>query len=585
MSAHPLSDLLPIPEGVIKPNAYDVFGIPYELHDEQEIQSRIRKTISNLKSQKGSADPKRWKAAARLAADAKQLLNDPAQKERLSQQLTSMVGSPEAKSNAGKGAASLSQDRSPSHGDPLAGLLPTADPLQAFQPIIHDPHSTPPPIQTNPDPDDSRINNSQIPEERLEGLDSDVISPSENLLPPDTSLLPPETSLLPQELLAAMEADSDQASEQINTDPQVLPRFEDSVPSVKIQSKVAFKKPNSNRRRRSKTGMLVPAVFALCCFGMVGLALYFIINKPGVVVTMSDNGLAVNPADQMPPDEQDKPEVQPTPQKPKAPADPVMGKLGPTANENKTDQNDQKLTDPIPEGKDNPPTTVPEQNPTKAPMGMETKTPDATQPSETDPPPPPDLTKTPKPTMEALSPEVLEKAEQTLEAASNAIASANWDAMNEIANSMLDQEMSAEQKLQATELFQLIDLAIFYRTAIIDSITKLNAGDDFEVTNNFRVIVVEKSPEQLTIRYDRKNQSYTIDNLPWPLAHKLASFEVSDDSFSTAAKSVYQFIAPKTNDGLRKQAIEWISEIQPDLDETDKENIAATLQSLTEDKP
>ena len=98
------------------------------------------------------------------------------------------------------------------------------------------------------------------------------------------------------------------------------------------------------------------------------------------------------------------------------------------------------------------------------------------------------------------------------------------------------------------------------------------------------MIVVEKSPEQLVVRYNAKNKTYTIDELPWALAHQLARFEVAGDTFSTAAKSVYQFIAPKTNDGLRDEALEWIREIQSDLDGTDKENIESTLKSLFSEK-
>jgi len=184
------------------------------------------------------------------------------------------------------------------------------------------------------------------------------------------------------------------------------------------------------------------------------------------------------------------------------------------------------------------------------------------------------------PPMESLSEEVLQKAEETLQAAKSAILSADWNQMNAIANRMLDQPMSDEQKSEASDLFQVIDLALFYRTAIVDSIANLNVGNDFEVSDGLRVIIVEKSPSNLTVMFNKMQREYSIDQLPWPLAHKLASFEVSGDTFSTAAKSVYQAIAPTTNSGLQTQALDWIKEIQNDLDGTDKESVGSTLSSL-----
>ena len=184
------------------------------------------------------------------------------------------------------------------------------------------------------------------------------------------------------------------------------------------------------------------------------------------------------------------------------------------------------------------------------------------------------------PPMETLSGEVLQKAEQTLQIAKSAILDADWNQMNSVANKMLDQPMSDDQKRQADDLFQVIDLALFYRTAIVDSINNLNVGNDFEVSDSLRVIIVEKSPSNLTVMFNKMQREYSIDQLPWPLAHKLASFEVSGDTFSTAAKSVYQAIAPTTNPGLQTQALDWIKEIQDDLDGTDKENVGATLSSL-----
>ena len=576
MSAHPLSDLLPIPKGVMKPNAYDVFGITFGLEDEEAIQSRIRSTIGNLKSQKKSADPKRWKAAARLATEAKQLLNDPAQREQLNEQLTSMAGTVGPTTAFLQEAESKLRENALAPSDPLRGLLPDADPLAKFDPAIDQGDTT-----TRSIPSDSTALDSSKDRGAflLDDSETEGMLPVENLLPSN------DASLLPQELLESISEEP----KQMDLDSLTLPSLEEGESPIKIENEVAIKKPIRNRKRRSKTGLLIPAVFALCCFGVVGLALYFIINKPGVVVTMSDDGLAVNPAGQVPIQQDNAAPSNPTPPKTKPKADPIMGKLGPDSKEKPSENGNQNFSDPIPEDTQKTPETSSEQMSDEE-MSNQPKDPnmsEGTEPAITNPTPPPDLTKPsvpptePKP--ETVTPEVLEKAEQTLSSAVQAIVTADWNKMNDIANSILEQEMSREQKQKATELFQIIDLAIFYRTAIIDSITNLNVGDDFEVTTDFRVIVVEKSPQGLTVRYNRKNQSYLIDELPWPLAHKLASFEVAGGNFSTAAKAVYQFIAPKTNEGMKAEAIDWITEIQSELDGTEKENISVTLQSLVKE--
>ena len=560
MSDHPLSDLLPIPPGVTKPNAYDVFGLNFGEQDNEIIQSTIRSVIANLKAQKSNSDSKRWKAAARLATDAKDVLADPGRKEQMDQQRTKIAASSVPESFAAQANSVITNH------DPLAGLLPDSDPLLAYE-MDSALNSEFTENETNEETSTVETESS-LNVESLQGLLSE-------------SLLPSNDSFSPQDLLDSIENVSSDA------DSIEIPGFDETSPEP--TGNVKLKKPVTNRRRRSKTGMMIPAVFAVSCFGIVGLVLYFIINKPGVVVTVSNDGFSVNAAnDEANADEAPAVVEKPRNADPPKPADPVMGSLGPDSKQGKEIGNNAKLSDPIPKDADDQKPEKPEQmSDTDSGDGAVTppdgKPIDSMDKQNPQGDPPPDLTKPQDPSMEALSPEVLEEANQVLQNAAKAIADANWDQMNSIANSMLDQEMSAEQKERAEELFQVIDLAIFYRTAIIDSISNLNVGNDFEVTDDFRVIVVETTPNSIVVRYNTQNKSYTIDDLPWPLAHKLASFEVSGAAFSTAAKSVYQFIAPKTNAGLREQALQWIDEIQTDLDGTEKEMIGSTHRSLIED--
>jgi hypothetical protein len=308
---------------------------------------------------------------------------------------------------------------------------------------------------------------------------------------------------------------------------------------------------------------------------------------------MSDDGVAIQDGTENQENQVADPVQEQTPRSAQ-PQDPIMGRLGPEPENQNPDANAPKLTDPIAGTDDNEANQASEEMSEEKPRGNQMNdgqagsanaAPNSTPPSTPEKPTPnePPAEMQPSgnnPPMETLSGEVLQKAEQTLQIAKSAILDADWNQMNSVANKMLDQPMSDDQKRQADDLFQVIDLALFYRTAIVDSINNLNVGNDFEVSDSLRVIIVEKSPSNLTVMFNKMQREYSIDQLPWPLAHKLASFEVSGDTFSTAAKSVYQAIAPTTNPGLQTQALDWIKEIQDDLDGTDKENVGATLSSL-----
>lgn len=598
-SVHPLSDLLPIPKGIIKPNAYDVFGIDTETQDEESIQGTIQSVIAELKAVKISTDSKRWKAAARLASDAKKLLDDPRQREKLNQKLLVTAGD----------RSSSSVDTS-LQNDPLAGLLPDTDPLQKFETSVK-PEAV---LESTKEEPAIRSGAPASPDSRNQTQRKESDTPDLSAIPPlptipstisqqegleSDGLLPPENSLLPEDLVTSMGSFETPQSNDSNLDSIAVPSFEESAPSFGSDADVMVKKPQKiSRRRRSKTGLLVPAIFAVACFGIVGVVLFFILNKPGVMIAMSDDGVVIQDETENQENQVGDPVQE---QKPRTaePQDPIMGRLGPQPENQNPDANAPKLTEPIAGTDDNGANQTSEAMPEEKPLGNQMndgQAGSANAASNSTPPSTPEQPTPEKPTpgetpakmepsgnnppMESLSEEVLQKAEQTLQIAKSAILDADWNQMNSVAIKMLDQPMSDDQKRQADDLFQVIDLALFYRTAIVDSITNLNVGNDFEVSDSLRVIIVEKSPSNLTVMFNKMQREYSIDQLPWPLAHKLASFEVSGDTFSTAAKSVYQAIAPTTNPGLQTQALDWIKEIQDDLDGTDKENVGATLSSL-----
>jgi hypothetical protein len=144
----------------------------------------------------------------------------------------------------------------------------------------------------------------------------------------------------------------------------------------------------------------------------------------------------------------------------------------------------------------------------------------------------------------------------------------------------MQQPMSEAQRDEAQALFELADLATYYRVGIERAVSELNVGNDLEVTEGFRVIVVETGADLLVIRFNARNRSYTLDELPWSLAHKLATFSMPNGPSAEAAKAVYQAISPNANEDDRDQALEWLSDIQGETEGADPQRLSETVQSL-----
>ena len=111
-----IHDLLPIPHDMQTPNAYDVFGLQHGDQDMQRITDRVRLVIDRLKSVKEQTDPSLWQQAAKLVDQARQILADPKRKAALDAKLQTAN-------------TATSPMVATEHDDPLAGLLPSGNPL------------------------------------------------------------------------------------------------------------------------------------------------------------------------------------------------------------------------------------------------------------------------------------------------------------------------------------------------------------------------------------------------------------------------------------------------------------------------
>ncbi|MEM8666964.1 MAG: hypothetical protein AAGG48_05580 [Planctomycetota bacterium] len=550
MPAEKVSDLLPLPNGCREPHAYQVFGLADGEQDPKTVTKAIQETVKRLKACKDETEPKIWKQAAKLVNDAKIVLGDPDQKAELDARFGIFaVPEPIVDHNS---AAQTS--------DPLAAVLPAADPLASMLPSA-DPMAPAPSVRSPAQP---------------------VGTPAPSIGVAPTTGIPPTAPAVSNDLAP----------------PAPAATLEPAIPSIAVEDPRASSGRTSSRRRRSSTGLFMFAGFMISMMGLIGVLVYFVFVMDGVIsVSQRDGNLVsnqtaegtVNGQAQTPPDK---------------PRDPIMGDFaeeftpGPDSgrpsglvsemDEPAPNANDMGMGQPSGNGMTPSPAmpaTEPETGMDPEPvdpvpamdtdaamddepnMESESMEPDAAMEPETDPKP-------------ELTDEMIAEADSVLKKVEDLIRSAKWKEMLPAAEQLLETPMDKDQRARAEALHELADLATYYRGGIEKAVADLSVGNDFEVTKDFRVIVVEKGEDLLVVRFNERNKSFRFDEFSFPLAHKLASFAMPKSPGAEAAKAVYQAIAPRSNEGYIEQSLEMLEEIDPDTEEVDVARAIETLESL-----
>lgn len=530
MAAKKISDLLPIPPGVSKPHAYHIFGLDEGEQDADLIRSTIRSVIRHLKSEKASADPEVWKKAAKLAQQADRILGDSAQKAALDARF-GVVEIPAA-------APAV---------DPLASLLPAADPLAAMLPAA-DPLAAAP-VPAAPVPAQASVT--------------------------------PATSM-PPGVFGAPAASPEPA-------PVVTP-----VSPVKVQRAKPY------RRKKSWVGAIVFTGFAMSMLGLIGGLLYWLAFGPGVIAISSGSGSVTISTGTEPEAEGTAPS--PT-ARPRRVSDGIMdpirsGRGDDTPGESLaadlldvTPGADQGMSgmgmpDPItPDPVDQAgPDSMPEPDVGMQPtVGMQPEpvsptemAPATMQPASPEPAPVPAEPTVPEPTVESIA-----AADVQIGVAIGSIRNANWGTMKADAERALEQAVTDSQKSSADTVYQIADLASYYRVGIQKAVEGLDVGNEIEIAPGLKVIVVETDVDLLVIRRGAKNFRYTLDEMPIKMAHSLAAFEVTINApTGQAAGAVYQSIVPGLNEGYREQALEDLRGIEGAVEGADPKQVADALEKL-----
>ncbi|TWU24278.1 hypothetical protein Pla52o_22050 [Novipirellula galeiformis] len=562
MSANEMLDLLSLPSGTQNPHPYQVFSLVGGEQDAEVINAAIKKTIRKLQDAKGTADPADWKRAAKWVQQSRDILLDPVKKKELDVrfgviELEELPPPPGAAAPISAPAAVPPPPGAAVKADPLVGLLPKADPLAALLPQGN-PLAAASPVAATP-----VIEMPAVPV---------VPVPAANPSPGNDGL--------------AAAGNHEAAS------------F--------AAAPVAIKKKAPKRRRKSRTGLYVSMIFGLAMIAMIGALVWVINVKPGTIAITAKDGSFTVSTDQG----SDKSLQAETPRSPSQgnrsrAVDPIMGSLAP-ATRNGSGSNNPRGSfgdtqggmgglGGMDAGDSNPMEMSPEPNATNdrddaevsSPMeSMETTVPAPTTPGPAMTPPDTPEPAPAAPSVPELSEEMVAKGEELIAKARTAIKSSDWKQIKAVHDAAADTAFTPEQQMRAGPLLEIADLASYYRGAIERGVGTLDTGSDFEVTENLRVIVVEKGPDRLVIRFNAKIKEYAFDELPPRLAEKVASFALKEgDPAVIASQAVYQAIAPNSNDAYRQAAIQTLEAMTAEVEGASPKQIAVALRDLLASSP
>lgn len=510
MPATNIYDLLPIPEGVKEPHAYQIFGIEDGEQDLAIISAKIREVVGNLKQQKEGTNPKLWTKAAKLAQQARLTLANPKTKAKLDARFGIIANEP-VNDSGGDPLASILPS-----ADPLAGILPTADPLGDADPLAG--------ILPNE------------PELTQRTVSETAAAATSNEMP------------------AGMFG---KAVEEASSETGTIGGMPLVVSAQGTNGSTIGRHPQ--RRPKPILGLMIFGTFAVGMLSIIGILIWFMVNQGEVAITQSDGSLTISTTGKQ--DEANNSTNKKAPRRKATPEplepDPVMGTLGPSKNKG---SNEGGMTDLEKKMQEDDLVKTPDPEP-ETPM-VDTK------------PKPPEVPKKP-----SITDEMIAEANKQLDNVAMLIKSAKWDEMKPAAEKASQLPMNAEQKERAEALYEVADLASFYQGGIKKAVADIAVGNDFEVTNDFRVIVVEKGDDFIAIQFNARKKTYKFDELPFSLAHKLASFTIPASPTQIAAKSIYQSISPKANEESRKEALQWLSELN-DVRGADPQRISETLKQM-----
>lgn len=518
MSASKLSDLLPIHVSDTDPNAYQVFGLQAGEHDSAKVQAAMQEVYAQLKAAKPTADPDLWKQAMKMADTARKLLGDPERRCALDSSLEA----------AGVIESSLTSVTA-NDDDPLAGLLPStaAAPTPALRPPT-----------------------------------ANVASSVLGVPPTDIPAMatPPATA-------AVMGTPPLDASTAPVAAPATAPMVQ---PAAGHGTAAIGWTPPKTKRQQKKTGVYLFGFFILLMLGTIIGLLQFLSGGGRIALTKSgekdDTGVVVS---------------QPIPKRvsPK-PRDSILGPLpsNPVTDASQNPKRGSGLGGISPLENMNPSGGLPEETAETT----KPETPSMPEPQPSMPMPTPSTDPMPeKPIPDSPTPAMVQANQAKIDAVEELIRSAQWKEMKPAADALLKLNLNPEQTKRADAFYDIADLATYYRGGIERGLRSLQTGNSFDIVDNFPVIVVEVSADSLSIQYNKRTQTYALDELPPRLTEKIAAFALSPEQpDSIAGLALYRLIHPKTNDEYRRDAVKMLASVNGKLETVDSKMLQQVAKEI-----
>lgn len=335
------------------------------------------------------------------------------------------------------------------------------------------------------------------------------------------------------------------------------------------------------------------AIFAISMTAIIGSLAWFLFFSDGQLSIVSEDGrISINTK----PNEGTKPNSKTNvPSKPKN-TDPVLGNV-PASGVAGSVGNTKPFPFPVENGND---------------MGMEPMDNDAGMgtPTMTEPEPPmvepdipktdvsepamqPDMTKPDEPEamlpvepatetkpME-MTPAMIAEADAEIAKVEQLIKSINWAEMKPAAEKLIAMTLTEEQSSRADALYNLADLATFYRGGIVKGILSRNAAETFEIMSGVQVAVVETAEDKIILRVNGRNKTYTLADMPFRLADRLAAFVLPpNDPNNIAAQYCFRAIAEKATDEYREEALDWLQTLDGDLENVDTKKLVEAIKKI-----
>ena len=527
MSTDSLSELLPLPPGVVRPTAFDVLGIePTE--DATKIEHAIRAVLTRLKIKQPTADPETFERAVGLVRKAKKILEDPQRRKRLVEEADAK------RSEANESSAPE---------DPLAGILPPVDPLAGILPAVEDLDSNPAADTGAPRPP-SGGDGTGPPDPRVGGV------------------------------APVQESETDGAP--VATPAVAVPEAA-AAPPTPVAAPAPIVRKTPRRRRRGPS--LMSCAMVLAVFGLLaivgGLAFVLVLKPDGFAVTRGSDGLTVGMS---PP--ADRPAVSP----------PAASRRGEDAGAGSNDpiMRPPPPSSGAPSGLDDmSPMNAPDVSGgmDRDDAAMDASSDDVAEPSMemgTTAMPPDPMTTDERPRRDSanLASELeIAAATESIEKLRQAIRSKQWDAMKPLAESVREQPMTPEQSETIEALYALADLASYYRGGIRRGLADQEATRDFEVVPDFRVIIVEVNDDSIAVQFNRQIKRFALDELPTVIADRLASFAIPQSGTRAAAAATYHVLTAEEPDTIQSE-LNYLRSLDESINEIPTAELADELATI-----